>query len=139
MIYLFTLIVFIHNYELGAYNEVVNNMSKLDEFKVFIKDQDEVLTKIHKGELTWQKVYEIYDIYGPSNSLFKQPKKETRSANNSQLNNALKAFQDIDMDKISNNLQSIQKVLGIFGEFSKNNKVDPSHSMSKGSYRRFND
>ena len=52
---------------------------------------------------------------------------------------ALKAFQDIDMDKISNNLQSIQKVLGIFGEFSKNNKVDPSHSMSKGSYRRFND
>ena len=37
-------------------------MSKLDEFKVFIKDQEEVLDKIHKGELTWQKVYEIYEV-----------------------------------------------------------------------------
>ena len=116
-------------------------ISKLDEFKLFIKDQEEVLDKIHKGELSWQKVYEIYDLYGPSNALFKQPQNETRNSkqSNNQINNALKAFQDIDMDKISNNLQSIQKVLGIFGEFSKNNKKDPSHSISKGSYRRYND
>ena len=117
-------------------------MSKLDEFKTFIKGQDEVLEKIHNGELSWQKVYEIYDIYGPSNSLFKQPKKEetnTRNKSNSQLNNAIKAFQDIDMDKISDNLQSLQKVLGVFSEFSKSNKSDQSHSLSKGGYRRYND
>ena len=119
---------------------MVNNMSKLDEFKIFIKDQDEVLKKIHDGKLTWQQVYEIYDIHGPSNSLFKQPVKEERSAkSNNQINNAIKAFQDIDMDKISNNLQSLQKVLGMFSEFSKNNKQDPSHSISRGNYRRYND
>ena len=43
------------------------------------------------------------------------------------------------MDKISNNLQSLQKVLGIFSEFNKNGKQDPSHSISKGTYRRYND
>lgn len=116
-------------------------MSKLDEFKIFIKSQDEVLEKIHSGKLTWQQVYEIYDLYGPSNSLFKQEEKETRNAKTSgnQINNAIKAFQDIDMDKISNNLQSLQKVLGIFSEFNKNNKQEPSHSISKGTYRRYND
>ena len=117
-------------------------MSKLDEFKVFIKDQKEVLNKIHNGELTWQKVYEIYDIHGPSHSIFKSNKAEessTRSKTNNQINNALKAFQDIDMDKISDNLQSLQKVLGIFSEFSKGNKNETSHSISKGNYRRYND
>ena len=131
-----------HNVKESAYNLVVNGMSKLDEFKIFIKDQDEVLDKIHKGKLSWQQVYEIYDIHGPTNSLFKQPKKEeTRNSKSSnQLTNALKAFQDVDMDKISDNLQSLQKVLGIFSEFSKNNtKVDPSHSMSRGNYKRYND
>lgn len=129
-----------HIYCIEAYNLVVNDMSKLDEFKIFIKDQDEVLNKIHNGSLTWQQVYEIYDIYGPSNSLFKQPVKEERNSKSSnQINNAIKAFQDIDMDKISNNLQSLQKVLGMFSEFSKNNKQDPSHSISRGSYRRYND
>ena len=47
--------------------------------------------------------------------------------------------EDIDMDKISNNLQSLQKVLGIFSEFNKNGKQDQSHSISKGTYRRYND
>ena len=120
---------------------MVNVMSKLDEFKSFIKDQDEVLDKIHSGKLTWQQVYETYDLYGPSNSLFKQKESEIRNNKTSgnQINNAIKAFQDIDMDKISNNLQSLQKVLGIFSEFNKNGQQDQSHSISKGTYRRYND
>lgn len=120
---------------------MVNGMSKLDEFKIFIKDQDEVLEKIHSGKLSWQQVYEIYDIHGPENSLFKKKNSEERNSKSgsSQINNALKAFQDIDMDKISSNLQSLQKVLGMFSEFSKKTTNDPSHNIYKGNYRRYND
>ena len=120
---------------------MVYDMSKLDEFKLFIKDQDEVLDKIHSGKLTWQQVYETYDLYGPTNSMFKQKESEERNTKTSgnQINNAIKAFQDIDMDKIRKKLQSLQKVLGIFSEFNKNGKQDPSHSISKGTYRRYND
>ena len=37
---------------------MVNDMSKLDEFKLFIKDQDEVLDKIHSGKLSLQSIKE---------------------------------------------------------------------------------
>lgn len=118
-------------------------MDKLNEFKSFIKNQDHVIDRIKSGELTWQYVYEMYDLYGPDYKLFKKEevKEEKKKDSNNYINNALKAFQDVDMDKISENLQSLQKVLGIFSEFSKGGQSNngPNHSMSRGRYKRYND
>lgn len=125
-------------------------MDKLQEFKTFIKTQPVVMEKIHSGELTWQKVYEIYDIHGQNHPLFQSEKKEetpsetktTTPKNGSEyVNNALKMFQDIDMDKVTTNLQSIQKVMGIFGEITKGNSKDnqPLNDIKSRRYRRYND
>lgn len=120
-------------------------MSKIDDFKLFIKTKPEVVNKIHNGELSWQMVYEIYDIKGENDPLFQNEKSikktEENKSTTSSINSALKAFQDIDMDKVTNNLQSIQKVLSIFSEFGKSNNSNETrtHSMSRGRYRRYND
>lgn len=118
-------------------------MDKLDEFKSFIKTQEDVINKIKEGELTWQYVYEMYDLYGKEHKIFKkeEKKEENKKDANNYINNALKAFQDVDMDKISENLQSLQKVLGVFSEFSKGGQTNngPNHSMSRGRYKRYND
>ena len=47
-------------------------MSKLDEFKDFIKDKDYLINKVHNKELSWQELYETFDKFGISHELFKK-------------------------------------------------------------------
>lgn len=128
-------------------------MDKLQEFKNFIKTKPNVLDKIHNNELTWQQVYETYDIYGSNHKLFgsteeketkEEPKNEEKNSfktRSEYVNNALKMFQDVDMDKVTSNLQSIQKVMGIFGEITKGVGKDNQSitDIKNRRYKRYND
>lgn len=132
---------------------MVIKMDKLQEFKSFIKTKPDVLDKIHNNEITWQQVYETYDLYGSNHSLFgateeKEVKNETKSeektpfkTRSEYVNNALKMFQDVDMDKVTSNLQSIQKVMGIFGEITKGVGKDNQSitDIKNRRYKRYND
>ena len=42
-------------------------MSKLEEFKNFVKDNPKLINYVKNNEMTWQKFYEMYDIYGKEN------------------------------------------------------------------------
>ena len=42
-------------------------MSKKDEFKHFASSHPELNEYVRKGDMTWQKFYEMYDIYGEDN------------------------------------------------------------------------
>ena len=37
-------------------------MNKLDEFKEFIKDKDYLINKVHNKEVSWQTLYETFDL-----------------------------------------------------------------------------
>ena len=52
-------------------------MDKKEEFKTFIKDKEFLIDKVNNGETTWQKLYEIYDLYGESAAIFKMENKES--------------------------------------------------------------
>ena len=93
-------------------------MDKKEEFKSFIKNKEFLIDKVNKGETTWQKLYEIYDLYGESASIFKDVKKEEDVKDN-KANSLLKAFEDIDVNKINENLEGVRKILAVLGEFTK--------------------
>ena len=42
-------------------------MSKKDEFKHFASLHPELNEYVRNGEMSWQKFYEMYDIYGEDN------------------------------------------------------------------------
>ena len=44
-------------------------MSKKEEFKTFIKNNPGFIKYVNNGEMTWQKFYEMYDLYGEENWL----------------------------------------------------------------------
>lgn len=125
-------------------------MNKLDEFKAFVKNNPFLLDKIQASEVSWQQLYETYDIYGVSHPLFSN-KKETNNntkkidnnKNNDYVKSAISMFKNIDVDKLSENLQSIKKVIGAISEFTSvnDNKKDESvpNFSKKNSYRRYND
>ena len=106
-------------------------MNKKEEFKRFIKDKEFLIDKVNKGETSWQKLYEIYDLYGENASIFKEEEKEETREN--KTNNLLKAFEDIDVNKINENLEGVRKILAVLGEFTRKDDTKVKRSYNKRS------
>ena len=44
-------------------------MDNLDNFKLFVKANPQFASYIKDGSMTWQKFYELYDMYGEDSEL----------------------------------------------------------------------
>ena len=113
-------------------------MDKLDEFKAFIKDKEFLIDKVNNKEITWQGLYEIYDLYGENASIFKKNNKQEETTNNTsenKVNNLLKAFEGVDVNKINENLEGVRKVLAVLSEFSKKEDVKPKRTYERPNNR----
>lgn len=89
-------------------------MDKKESFKVFAKNHPELINSIKSGESSWQKLYEIYDIYGEDdkawNTYFK--------SNNTSSFNVSDIVKNIDMDSIQKHINTAQKALGLVQELT---------------------
>lgn len=116
-------------------------MDKLDKFKEFIKNKPFLQEKVNRNETTWQSLYETYDLFGEDADVFKQVEiNENRDSDKPKNENSLfKMLEGVNLDKISENLEGMKKILGVLGEFTK--KEDPKinrRSMGHSS-RRYDD
>ena len=122
-------------------------MNKLEEFKTFVKNNPRLIDKVQSSEYSWQQLYETYDIYGESHPLFSnRPKNENvlkKEPSQDYINKTISLFKNIDMDKISENLQSLKKVIGAIGEITSLNDTKSDTQTSsfpkKNNYKRYND
>ena len=94
-------------------------MSK-ESFKIFAKDHPELLNYIKSGEMTWQKFYEIYDIYGDDETAWKP------YLNSSKINiNSLKdIIKSIDTKSIQEQITNAQKAIGIVQDLTSKKGVE---------------
>ena len=46
-------------------------MNKKDEFKNFVKKNPSLIKHVKDGSMSWQKYYEIYDMYGEDENAWK--------------------------------------------------------------------
>ena len=45
---------------------------KKEEFKEFVKKNPRLITYVKNNEMTWQKFYEMYDLYGETNDIWNE-------------------------------------------------------------------
>lgn len=104
-------------------------MSKKEEFKNFAKSHPEFINYVQSGEMTWQKFYEIYDIYGENSDVWNDYKKsETISSGMAGLTEKLKNF---DVDSIQEHIKTAQKALNLVQELTSKG-ADNLSSVAKG-------
>ena len=110
---------------------MVMHMSKLDEFKAFAHERPFLREKVKQGEMTWQELYERYDIYGPDDEIFKEKE---------GLDSILDAISGFDVDKISDGLNGMKKILNVLSEVTRPEETPPlsRRKMSKP-YQRNDD
>lgn len=114
-------------------------MDKLDEFKNFIKDKPFLKEKVNKGETTWQALYETYDLFGENADEFKDISVSESANTRNGGNNILKMLEDVNLDKINENLEGMKKILGVLGEFTKKETPKATRRNTGFTNRRMDD
>ncbi len=97
-------------------------MDKKEEFKSFARLHPELVTYVKNGEMTWQKFYEIYDIYGGEESAW-QNYLNVRSASPSldagdAVGTITNKIKNIDMNSIQEHIKTAQKALNLVSELT---------------------
>lgn len=87
-------------------------MSK-EDFKKFVQTKPELADYVENNTMTWQKFYELYDMYGEDESIWsKYPKKTPEPRKISDF------METIDPDSLQKHIESAQKALDIFSELA---------------------
>ena len=118
-------------------------MSKLDEFKNFVKDNPKLATYVKKGEMSWQKFYEMYDLYGDTNDIWKDylnPSVVTSQTAAFGFNDVVNFFKSIDLDSVQNGISSLQRVLGVVQDFGSKDTTNVKEEYKpRPIYKHFED
>lgn len=124
-------------------------MDKKQQFKEFVKSHPELIQFTKNGSMTWQKFYEIYDIYGEEASVWDDYfKNENRSSSEVAAAASGIGFADVmnwlkkvDLENVRSGIGNIQKVVGVLQDFTK--KDEPSSKKDeyrpRPLYRNFED
>ena len=85
-------------------------MSK-EKFREFVKTKPELASYVEDGSMTWQKFYELYDLFGEDKSIWSRYPKKSKSSFTDFVNN-------IDVDAIQKHIESAQKALSFVSELT---------------------
>ncbi len=124
-------------------------MAKKEEFKEFVKNNPQLLKYVKNNEMTWQKFYEMYDLYGEDEQIWSdyqktEPKVETVKKENkiTGMADVLTWLKMIDLDSLQEGVSSLQRVLGVFQDLSGNKTTtnnDKGEYKPRPLYRHFED
>lgn len=119
----------------------------MNEFKQFVKNNPILVTYVNSKEATWQQFYEMYDLYGSDNNVWDKylNKEETKEVLDTAKGTAVADFlaflKTINLDSLQEGIGSIQRVLGVFQDFS-NNKSEVKETKDykpRPLYKHFED
>lgn len=89
-------------------------MDKKEKFKEFLRKNPKIINYIKKNDNGVQKLYEVYDVYGEDEGVWK----EYLSENKINLNNISDIVKNIDVDSIKGHISTAQKALDIVQEIT---------------------
>ena len=94
-------------------------MSK-ETFKLFAKNHPELATQVMSGKTNWQKLYELFEIYGEDSNVWTSYTSTTRSASTESASGKSASFKDlfntfknIDLDSVQKGVTNLQKTIGL--------------------------
>ena len=93
-------------------------MALKDQFKTFAKAHPELVHYIKNGETTWQKLYEIYNIYGENESAWQDYLKTNKTKTDYNFKSITDKIKNIDLSSIQEHIATAQKALGIVEELT---------------------
>ena len=123
---------------------------KKEEFKEFVKKNPKLITYVKNNEMTWQKFYEMYDLYGEDENIWKDyltTKEEVKEVVKATtpvfgLSEVVNWFKNVDLDGLQEGIGNVQRVLGVVQDFSKKDNTTSTTNQTykpRPLYKHFED
>ena len=91
-------------------------MDKLDAFKEFVRGNPGLIKHVKSNDMTWQKFYEIYDLYGAEDNIW-NPYLNTSD-------NIVNWLKNVDINTVQSGINSVQRVVGVLQDFTTKDKTE---------------
>ena len=119
-----------------------------------MKNNPNLIKYVKSNEMTWQKFYEMYDLYGEDNNIWKDyiDKKEENTSNTSSniaasgisgitISEVINWLKNVDLDGLQEGIGNVQRVLGLVQDFSKKDSKESETKAYKPRplYKHFED
>lgn len=122
-------------------------MSK-ESFKSFARSHPEFINYVLEGKTNWQKLYELYQIYGENSSIWndyfstRSENKLSYEKDSLDLSNNIKELvnnvKNIDLTSVQKGINNIQKALGLLQDIGLGQNVKEPYEP-RPIYKHFDD
>lgn len=118
------------------------------DFKNFVSKNPSLLKYVKEGSMTWQKFYEMYDLYGEKEEIWKEyittPKEEVVQRVATQavgFTDILTWLKTADLSKVEEGINSVQRVIGVLQDLGVNQNGETKATTYKPRplYKHFED
>lgn len=123
-------------------------MSNKEEFKLFVKSHPELIRYVKDGEMTWQKFYETYSLYGKENDVWNKyfnnneeiKENINEKKENVSITDVIDMVKKVDLNSVQKNITNISKALGIVQSLITKDEVNTTESYTpRPLYKKFED
>lgn len=123
-------------------------MSNKEEFKLFVKSHPELIRYVKNGEMTWQKFYETYSLYGKENDVWNEyfnnneeiKENTNEKKENVSITDVIDMVKKVDLNSVQKNITNISKALGIVQSLITKDEVNTTESYTpRPLYKKFED
>lgn len=85
-------------------------MSK-QSFILYARNHPEFASHVLNGKVSWQQLYELYEIYGEDSNIWNNYTKNDYDLNS--FKEVFKVIKNVDLDSLQNGINSLQKTIGL--------------------------
>lgn len=87
-----------------------------EEFKAFVRTKPELVSYVSSGEMTWQKFYEIWNLYGNDEKVWEKYKEKNvseskKNSDSFSFSSLIDSVKKIDMNSVQKGINSMQKAI----------------------------
>ena len=123
-------------------------MSK-ENFKNFVRRNPNIASHVNNNEISWQKLYEMYNLYGENNNVWNNylnPVQErtiskVTPTNEQAFKELINMVRNIDLEKVRSGIEGVQKTISLvqdLGFGNSNNRVREEY-QGRPIYRHMDD
>lgn len=106
---------------------------KQEEFKNFVRTKPELIKFVQNGEMTWQKFYELYDLYGTDENVWNKYILDDRNEVENSISKITNMVKNVDVDSIKSHINTAQKAIDFVTDLTKKNGVsNHAPNLAKG-------
>lgn len=122
-------------------------MSK-EDFKNFVRNNPTLVKHVNNNEVTWQQLYEMYNLYGENSEVWDDYLVKGNTSNISKVTPANeKAFKElvsmikkVDLEKVRHGIEGVQKTISLIQDLGVGNKNNVQEQyQNRPVYQHFDD